>query len=95
MENPFAKGFSIPFPKPFGTPLLRIGLRYFLIFRLDLIVVAIVNSLSCDGYEVFARISWRRFATMASSPGSIIQTPMPNCCCDPGLGAMLGLPSRS
>ena len=30
MENPFEKGFSKPFPKLFGTPLLRNGL-YFLV----------------------------------------------------------------
>ena len=28
MENPFEKGFSIPFPKLFDLPLLRNGWRY-------------------------------------------------------------------
>ncbi len=46
------------------------------------------------GY-VPARIARRRSPTIASSPGSIIQTPMTSCRREPGLTSMLGSPSRS
>jgi regulator of RNase E activity RraA len=54
------------------------------------------NRRTCEPrYYVLARIARIRSATMASSPGSIIQTPMTSCRPLPGLTSMLGLPSRS
>ena len=44
---------------------------------------------------VLARIARRRSPTIASSPGSIIHTPMTSCRPEPGDTSMLGLPSRS
>ena len=39
MENPFGKGFSKPFPKLFGWPLLRNGLRFLIVLRADVIIM--------------------------------------------------------
>ena len=41
MENPFEKGFSKPFPKLFGLPLLRNGLRCLVILDPDVIIMTI------------------------------------------------------
>ena len=55
MENPFEKGFSKPFPKLFGLPLLRNGSRCLVMLRPDVIIMIIVDLLFDDCY---ARISF-------------------------------------
>ena len=63
-KTPLEKGFSKPFPKLFGSPLLRDGLRYFVIIHADVIFI---NSASYFREAPYSIASSRNAGGMSNS----------------------------